>query len=71
MFQVDDDDDTLTAIREAILSAAPNVERLVAIPRSFDDRRMTEQGEIAAAIATADELAERRFGLALQETKNG
>jgi len=68
---VDDSDDTLTRIRDAILSAAPSAERLVSIPLDRDGGRLTVDQETAGAVAAANELADRRFGLVLQETKNG
>jgi hypothetical protein len=70
MFAVaDDSDDTLVAIREAILSAAPSVERMVNIPLTRDGARLATDQEITSAIAKAEDLAAKHFGVVLREAK--
>jgi hypothetical protein len=65
----DDGDDMLVQIRESILAAAPSVERMVQIPLSPDGARQAKDKEITRAIAQAEELAKKNFGLALREAK--
>ncbi len=70
MFHIDDDDDTLTQIREAILAAAPRVDRLVAVPLTPGGGGPAADKETAAAVVAADQLAEQNFGVKLKEALN-
>jgi hypothetical protein len=65
----DDSDATLTAIRESILAYAPSVERMVNIPLTKDGARQATDKEIVSAIAEAEDLAKKHFGVALREAK--
>jgi hypothetical protein len=61
-----DDDATLIRIKEAIFKVAP-LERPVTIPLERDGMAKAKDRELLAAVALADDLAERRFNLASKE----
>jgi hypothetical protein len=63
---IDDDDETLAKIREAIFTTAPAVDRLVEIPLTHGGDRITDEREISSAIAKADELAKAGFNLSMK-----
>jgi hypothetical protein len=65
----DDGDNTLIEIREAILAAAPSVEKMVSIPLTRDGARQATDKEILAAVTKAEELAAKHFGVAMRDAK--